>query len=194
MIEITEVKQYPFIEGKNLTLCAPNKDNLNLYASWDNHPDARKYARNVFPTTAGDLKKYLERGQERAPREIGFEIWHKADCKPIGFIGFNFVNWADRMGNIGLNIGDPSYWKKDLGMEATYLILEYAFNELNLFKITADMYEMNTPSWKICEKVGMKRELTYMKQAYVKGNYVDTYQYCLFKEDWEKQRQKFEFK
>lgn len=148
----------------------------------------------MFPATPESFKKFLEEGQGRTPREIGFEIWHKTDNKPIGFIGFNFINWADRMGNIGLNIGDPAYWRKDLGLEATYLILEYAFNELNLVKITADMYEMNAPSWKICEKLGMKRELVYMKQAYVKGKYVDSYQYCLFKEEWDNLRKKFEFK
>jgi [ribosomal protein S5]-alanine N-acetyltransferase len=191
---MSDVKMYPFIEGKNLSLCAANIDNIKLYASWENHPDVRKYARNVFPKTPEDFKKYMEGSQDRTPREIGFEIWHNTDNKPIGFIGFNFINWADRMGNIGLNIGEPTYWRKNFGLEATYLILEYAFNELNLVKITAHMYEMNIPSWKICEKIGMKRELILKKQAYVKGNYVDEYHYSLFKEDWEKLRQKIDFK
>jgi ribosomal-protein-alanine N-acetyltransferase len=191
---MSNIKKYPFIEGKNLSLCAANIENINLYASWDNHPDVRRHARNLFPKTSAEYKKYMEGGQDRTPRDIGFEVWHNADNKPIGFIGFNFINWADRMGNIGLQIGDPTYWNKNLGLEATYLLLEYAFNELNLVKITAGMYEMNTASWKICEKLGMTRELVLKKQVYLKGNYIDEYQYCLFKDDWKELRQKFEFK
>ena len=190
---MSNVKKYPFIEGKNLSLCAANIENINLYASWDNHPDVRKYARNLFPKTSAEYKKYME-NEKIGYENIGFEVWHNADNKPIGFIGFNYINWADRLGNVGLQIGDPTYWNKNLGLEATYLLLEYAFNELNLVKITAGTYEMNTASWKICEKLGMTRELVLKKQVYVKGNYVDEYHYCLFKEDWENLRQKFEFK
>ena len=190
---MADVKNYPFIEGKNLSLCAANIENINLYASWDNHPDVRKYARNLFPKTSAEYKKYME-NEKIGYENIGFEVWHNADNKPIGFIGFNYINWADRLGNVGLQIGDPTYWNKNLGLEATYLLLEYAFNELNLVKITAGTYEMNTASWKICEKLGMTRELVLKKQVYVKGNYVDEYHYCLFKEDWENLRQKFEFK
>jgi RimJ/RimL family protein N-acetyltransferase len=74
------------------------------------------------------------------------------------------------------------------------MILEYGFNELNLVKITGNAYEMNIGSWKICEKIGMKRELVLKKQAYVKGKYVDEYQYYIFKVDWDQLRIKIEFK
>ncbi|MFW9929751.1 MAG: GNAT family N-acetyltransferase [Candidatus Thorarchaeota archaeon] len=190
---MVDVKHYTFIEGKNLSLCAANIDNINLYASWDNNPDVRKYTHNLFPKTSAEHKKYMESGQDRTPREIGFEVWHKGDDKPIGFIRFNYIDWADRLGNYSLQIGDLSYWNKNLELEATFLLLEYAFNELNLVKITTDMYEMNTASWKICEKLGMNRELVLKKQAYLKGKYVDIYQYSLFKDDWENLRQKIEF-
>ena len=56
---MADVKNYPFIEGKNLSLCAANIENINLYASWDNHPDVRKYARNLFPKVAEEYKKYM---------------------------------------------------------------------------------------------------------------------------------------
>jgi ribosomal-protein-alanine N-acetyltransferase len=191
---MSEIKVFPFIEGTNISLCAPNIENVKLYASWDNHPDVRKYSRNLFPVNPEDNKKYIEKGQDRIPSEIGFEIWHNEDKKPIGFVGFNYIMWADRVGNIGLTIGEPAYWNQNLGLEATFLIIEYGFNELNLIKITGSMYEMNIGSWKICEKIGMKRELLLKKNAFVKGKYVDEFEYCLFNEDWKLLRQKFNFK
>jgi len=191
---LSEVKNYPFIQGKNLSLCAVNIDNIKLYASWDNNPEARKYARILFPKTPEEYKKYMEKSQEGVPREIGFELWHNEDKKPIGFVGFNFIHWPNRMGNIGLIIGEPAYWKKNLGFEATCLILEYAFNELNLNKVNADMYDVNVASWKICEKIGMKREVTLEKHVYVKGKYTNAYEYRIFKEEWDELRKKFDFK
>ncbi len=191
---MSDVKLYPFIEGKNLSLCALNLDNIKLYASWENNPEVRKYGRNLFPILAEDFKKAFEESQGRIPREIGLEVWHNADKKPIGYVGFNFISWADKVGNIGLSIGDPAYWRQNLGFEATCLILDYGFNELNLQKITGNMYEMNYGSWKICEKIGMKRELMLKKNAFVKGKYVDEYEYSIFKDEWNQLRQKFDYK
>ncbi|MEJ2295805.1 MAG: hypothetical protein P8Y23_13700, partial [Candidatus Lokiarchaeota archaeon] len=89
---MVDVKQYPFIEGKNISLCAANIENISLYASWNNNPDVRQYARNLFPKIPAEYKKYMEDGQDRTPSEIGFEVWHKGHSKPIGFINFNYIN------------------------------------------------------------------------------------------------------
>ena len=137
--------------------------------------------------------KFFEKKQPNPPNELFLNIWHKKDKKLIGYIGFNHIQWANAVADIGLMIGEKEYWGKDIGTEAIALLLEYGFNELNLFKITGSMFHINVGSWRVAEKVGMEREIVLKKQAYVSGQYVDEFQYCMFKDEWQLKRKKFKF-
>jgi len=178
-----------FINGKNVDLLPGNNlDHLNLYVKWDNDQETRHYARNMFPISTEEYKKWIEELKIGTPSEMQFEIWHKNDKKIIGYVGFNHINWSDRSANIGMVIGEQEYRNKDLGTEAAALIIEYGFNELNMFKIGCGMYEVNVGSWKVAEKLGMQRALVYQEQAWVDGKYVDEYEYCIFYDEWIEKR------
>ena len=191
MVEEKEIA--PFLEGKNISLIASDLKFVSLYAKWDNDPDFRHVSRNYLPISPEAFKKYFEKKQPNPPNDIFLNIWHKQDKKLIGHIGFNRIQWADAIAVIGLMIGEKEYWGKDIGTEAVALLLEYGFNELSLFKIMGAMFHINVGSWRVAEKVGMTREIVLKKQAYMKGNYVDEYQYCMFKDEWQLKRKKFEF-
>ena len=194
MIKMIEEKEIAtFIEGKNISLIAPNVKFVDLYAKWDNDPDFRHVSRNFIPISPEAFKKFMDKKQPNPPNEIFLNIWHKKDKKLIGYVAFNHIQWADAVADVGLMIGEKEYWGKDIGTEAVALILEYGFHELNLFKITGGMFHINTGSWRVAEKLGMTRDIVLKKQAYVKGEYVDEYQYCIFREEWPKNRKKFEF-
>jgi len=178
-----------FISGKNIDLLpGENLEHVNLYAKWDNDQVTRHYARNIFPIMPEAFKKWIEEEKTGTPSELHFEIYHKADKKIIGYVGFNHINWADRYTNIGMIIGEPEYRGKDLGTEAAALIIEYGFNELNMFKIGCGMFEVNVGSWKVAEKLGMRRELVYKEQVWVDGKYIDEYEYCIFHDEWKEKR------
>ena len=68
------------------------------------------------------------------------------------------------------------------------MIIEYGFNELNMFKIECGMFNINVGSWKVAEKLGMKRELVYKEAAWVDGKYIDEYTYCIFLDEWKEKR------
>ena len=194
MIEMAEEKEIaPFIEGKNISLIASNLKFVNLYAKWDNDPDFRHVSRNYLPISPEAFKKFFEKKQPNPPNDIFLNIWHKQDKKLIGYAGFNHIQWANAIADIGLMIGEKEYWGKDIGTEAVALLLEYGFNELSLFKITGAMFHINVGSWRVAEKVGMTREIALKKQAYMEGNYVDEYQYCMFKDEWQLKKKKFKF-
>ncbi|MHA1105295.1 MAG: GNAT family N-acetyltransferase [Promethearchaeota archaeon] len=178
-----------FISGKNVDLLpGDNLENINLYAKWDNDQETRRYSRNTFPRTPEEYKQWIEEEKTGTPRRIFFEIWHKTDKKIIGHVSFNDIRWTDRSASIGMIIGEQKYRSKDLGTEAAAMIIEYGFNELNLFKIECGMFEVNTGSWKVAEKLGMRRDLVYKEEAWVNGNYVDEYEYCIFRDEWKKKR------
>ena len=181
-----------FIEGETIDLIPLNIENIKLYAKWENNPKVRIYSRNIIPRTLEDMKKHLEpseRHSRRTPKnEVSFEIWHKKDKKTIGFGGVSDINWYNQQAYLGLLIGEPDYWGQKIGEEATRLLVEYAFNELNIFKIKASILAINKGSWRCAEKNGFTRVATFKKDMYVNGEYLDNYVYSLLKEDWLKLR------
>jgi RimJ/RimL family protein N-acetyltransferase len=173
----------PFIEGENVGLAPTNLDHIHLYTKWNNNPKARQYARNMIPRTTEDIKKWHE-PKGGLTRHVGFEIWHKKDKVPIGTCGFGRIDWVDRNANIYMTIGEPKYWNKNLGTEASHLLIDYGFKELNFIKIYAGIFEPNIRSWSVAEKDGFVLEGIQKKDIYIDGEYVDARKYRLFKEDW----------
>jgi RimJ/RimL family protein N-acetyltransferase len=176
---------YPFIEGENIDLCPPNLDHIKLYAKWVNDSKARIYARNNRPHTVEDITKWFEPSERRGLSDyITFEIWHKRDKVPIGTCGFGRINWISRNANIFMSIGLPQYWNKNLGTEASRLLINYGFKELNFHKIYAGIFEPNIGSWSVAEKDGFILEGIQKKTIFINGQYIDARKYRMLKKDW----------
>jgi len=177
-----------FIEGENITLTPVNSEHAAIYAKWQSLQNVRIYSRNIMPKTVEEIKKWLEPTEGRTKKDISFEIWQKKDVKLIGDCGVNDINWYDMKAFLGLMIGESEYWGQNICTEATELLVEYGFNELNLNKLYALIFSPNKGSYKCVEKNGFIREAIFKKDVFIEGEFVDTYCYSLLKEDWLKNR------
>ncbi len=68
------------------------------------------------------------------------------------------------------------------------MLVEYAFNELNLNKLHGGVAVDNIGSWSVAGKIGFKFEGTKKHEMYVDGKYVDTKIFQILKEDWVKKK------
>ena len=187
-IKLEEKEAYPFIEGETIDFIAINTDNIGLYAKWINDPKVRIYSRNEMPLTTEEVKKrYFSQEGEKGWREIiAFELWHKQDQKTIGLTGLTSIRWTARWANAFLQIGEVSYWNQNIATEATQMLLKYAFDELDLNRISATIAVHNVGSWRVAEKSGFIFEGILKHEDYVDGEYVDVKSYHYLKEDWMK--------
>ena len=189
--EEKEGKEVPvFIEGERICFLPHSSEHINLYIKWINDPKVRKYSRNVIPVRIDDAKKWFEPQEGRVRNFIVFEIWHKKDKKPVGNTFLTDIDWINGWANVGMTIGEPNYWNKNIATEATELIIEYAFNELNLNKLHGVVIVDNIGSWKVAEKTGFKFEGIHKDELFVDGKYVDVKTYGLLKDDWVKRKRK----
>ncbi len=172
-----------FIEGEKINLCPPNADHINLYTKWMNDPQIRKYMRYNMPQTVEEVKKLFEPKKEEVKKDIFFEILHRKNKKPIGFVGFIRIDWFTRNAHIFYLIGDTDYWGQKIATEAGKLVVNYGFSELNLHKITARTFFLNKAALRVAEKIGFKHEITLKKEAYIDGKYVDLLNYVIFKDE-----------
>ncbi len=180
-----EIEVFPFIEGETIDLVAGNSKWVQLSCKWQNDPKVRHYARNVWPHTIEDVKKWFEPSPDRHTREfVVFTIYHKRDKRPIGIVGFGNINWVSRNANIFAKIGEPEYWGKGIAVEANKLLIKYGFAELNFHKIYAGVFTPNKRSLRAAEKLGFEKEAVLKEEAYVDGTYHDVHKFALFKRDW----------
>lgn len=187
MIKMEEKEETPimnFIKGDRINLTPLLQKDINLVVVWMNNPDVRIYTRNPLPRTIEEVKKWFEPENEEVKTDVDFLIYHKNDEKTIGMVGLNDIHWLDRNANIFAVIGEPEYWGKGIGVEASKLLITYAFEELNLHKIYTSIFSPNERSLKAATKIGLVQEAILREEVYIDGVHVDNYKFAVFKKDW----------
>jgi RimJ/RimL family protein N-acetyltransferase len=179
----------PFIKGENINLVVNRSEWIELRCKWANSPKNRTILRGPLPSSIDQMKKRFESRVTGGLSEwAGFIIYHIKDKKPIGEIGLSRINWINGWANAYANIGEMEYWNKNIATEATQLLLKYAFEELNLNKVSGTVVVENVGSWTVAEKVGFKLEGILREQKYVDGVYRDEKRYGYLKSDWFKKK------
>jgi len=74
----------------------------------------------------------------------------------IGNCGIMDIDTINRTGEIGIFIGNAEYQNKGYGSEAMTLLMDYAFNVLNLRNIMLRVYSFNARAIACYESIGFK--------------------------------------
>jgi len=79
------------------------------------------------------------------------------------------------------------------GREATLKLLAYLFDELEMRRVRANCDPRNVPSWRVLERVGMRREAHMLRSTWIKGEWTDDYWYAMLLEEWLERKKLAEF-
>ncbi len=137
----------------------------------------------LHPYTANDWTKVFEEGSN-SNENIEFIIRNIEDDQPIGFISLNDIDFRNRKCEMGVGIMSYQSRGKGYGSEAISLVLEYAFNQLNIRKIILEVLEHNEQGIHVYEKLGFKREAEFKEEFFREGIWRSVYRYRLFQNDW----------
>jgi RimJ/RimL family protein N-acetyltransferase len=92
---------------------------------------------------------------------------------------------ARTQAEIGWAFG-PEVQGLGLATEAVRRLVEACFTELGLRRVTAICFADNAPSWRLMERIGMRREGTFRADSLHRdGRWLDSYAYGLLREEWE---------
>jgi UDP-4-amino-4,6-dideoxy-N-acetyl-beta-L-altrosamine N-acetyltransferase len=135
-----------------------------------------------FPITEIVEKKwYRNIMASKDDKNVYFTITRFND-EPIGFLNLSKINHANRNCYLGIVIGESESQNKGFGKEALSLAIKYAFDTLNLKKISLEVIEYNEKALKIYSRFGFVEE-GRLKQHYFAGNnYLDVLILSVFKE------------
>ncbi len=181
----------PFIIGKKIYLRPLGADDLEKgYLGWINDPEVNKFLMaGSMPTSMQGLREYYEK-VIRSKTDVMFAIVIKKTDKYIGNIKIGDINWIDRRAHCGRLIGDKKSWGKGYGTEALMLVMDYAFNTLNLNRLYNTIIADNIAAIRSCEKLGMKKEGVFSQCRFIRGEYRDVVQVAITRERYNALRKK----
>ena len=109
--------------------------------------------------TVKATKEWLEKNLDKMPpQDITFEIHTLENDQLIGDTGFNGICWQHGDTFIGIALGERDAWGKGYGTDAMQIMLRYAFTELNLHRVSLDVFEYNPRAMRSYEKAGFRPE------------------------------------
>lgn len=146
------------------------------------------------PFTEDDARAFALRWSEQArqlevahPQSDGWPemlvVMNKADGRLIGHVPFERFSPKYRTREIGW-VFDPDYQGQGIATEAARAVLGLAFSKLGLHRMVATCDPRNRASYRIMEKLGMRREAHHVKDVQIRGEWTDEYFYAILEEEW----------
>lgn len=159
-------------------------------SGWTHDPDYLHLlgGEPAMPFTPSQVRKQRQTLDQETGAAYLFAIRLPADARLIGTLELAPVQWA--LGNVDLKlaIGLAADRGKGYGSEALQLGLQYAFTELNLFRITVKIPDYNFTALKMLQDSGFIVEVRLRKAILKAGDYWDGLILGLLREDWERRR------
>jgi RimJ/RimL family protein N-acetyltransferase len=95
---------------------------------------------------------------------------------------------ADRARNRQAELGwvlDPAHTGHGYATEAVRELLRYSFQELAVHRVTANCFLDNEASWRLMERVGMRREMHAVRESlHRSGKWLDAVGYAILEDEW----------
>lgn len=135
------------------------------------------------------LEKAKELSLERAQGNDFWAVILRSDQKMVGHLYFKqtepkeFLTWE-----LGY-IFNPAFHNKGYATESAYELIHYGFKYFGIHRVIAYCNPENIASWKVLEKIGMRREGLFRKNVFFRtitdGSplWVDSFEYAILKED-----------
>ena len=107
----------------------------------------------------------------------------KSNGRVIGQLNSSMVDRPNKTADIGY-ISHPDYRGQGFVHEALTALIGHLFDTVNVHRIVADIDIRNVDSVRVVERLGMRREATYLENDYLKGEWCSMYLYALLSREW----------
>ena len=114
---------------------------------------------------------------------LAFAVYHPGDGKVIGEVGVFVEKEPKSEGNVGWML-HPDYHGQGYATEAAQTLVGYAFRERHLHRLTSGCDTRNAASWRLMERLGMRREGHFRQSRWLHGEWQDEYLYALLRDEW----------
>ena len=174
------------IKGKLVGLRAVEIDDLVDLKNWRNNPEFRKNFREFRELSDRDQIKWIEYLEKTPKINFMFSVIDLSSNKLIGACGLLYTDWIAKFSDFSFYIGDNNeYCQGERSKEAVSLLLDYAFNSLNLNKVWMELYEFDEMKINFFTKIlGFKIDGKLRENCYNEGKYFDSFIISILKKEY----------
>lgn len=179
----------------DIALRRAERDDLDTVVRWMEDEDFQRF---LYGDPARSPRQVREQIVSMLGRSAGHTmpgaIYLIIDSKkhgPAGFISLQNISWRNRSCSVDVYLGKKELRSGLTAALATYRAFEYCFDELNLHRVSAFIYAFNSASWRIFERAGAVRELTFREHVARDGELHDVYGYGMLRGEFAQVKARF---
>ena len=113
-----------------------------------------------------------------------FMIRTLQDDRLIGELGLDGLQWNHGDAYVGISLGERQDWGKGFGTDAMRVLLRYAFTELNLQRVSLNVFEYNPRAVYSYQKAGFTYEGRQRKFLNRAGRRWDLIFMSILRDEW----------
>jgi len=177
----------PLFQGVLIRLAAVNAETqADAAARWSRDPEYSRLLDSdpARPVPASRVKADLEK-QEIKNDGYSFSIRTLTGDQLIGFLDLDGIQWSHGNAHLAIGIGERELWGKGYGTDAMQEALRFAFDELNLHRVTLTVFEYNPRAVRTYEKVGFREEGRLRQHLNRDGRRWDMIYMGILRSEWE---------
>ena len=175
-------------EGRHVKLTAENPEVIaRAMPRWNQDSEYFRLLDSEPPRLLSEkkIKEWFEKDLDKDdPDGFFFSIKLKEVDQVIGFMGLFNLQWNHGDALAAIGIGEREHWGKGYGTEAMHILLAYAFNELNLRRVTLIVFDYNGRARRSYEKAGFVVEGRMRGMMLREGQRWDMLSMGVLKEEW----------
>ncbi len=162
-----------------------------LVAVWTHDPLLRSVLTGVArPLSVEAIRRMLEKVEKQMEEKKNlffFTLRIREDNRLVGLARIFWIDFHNGTGVLDLGIGAASDRRHGYGSDALNLLLHFAFDELNLHRLSAWTGSDNLPFIRMLEKAGFEEEARRREASFHDDSYWDVVHMGLLRRKWEKE-------
>ncbi len=178
-------ESFPDLVTERLTLQLHEERDVDSLFELRSDPDVMAYMDMPMAT---DKSVVLERIREirkdfQDKKGINWTIKLKNSSVAIGYMSLWRIDHANHRAEIGYAL-QKEYWKKGISFEAAKKVIDFAFDELKVHNIMANINPKNKSSEGLLLKLGFRQEAYFREDFFFEGKFTDSAIFSLLVSDW----------
>jgi RimJ/RimL family protein N-acetyltransferase len=161
------------------------RDDAELYHTWRNDSAVMINTNPALDLYAYDnTKDFVDNVLINNNSSKSYMIVEKHLKSTIGITSLTNIDHKNRNAECIIDIGEKEYWGYGYGTEALTLLLSYAFQELNLHRVSLSVFSFNEKAIHLYKKLGFKEEGVSRQSLFRNGGWHDIVHMGMLQEEY----------
>ncbi|KMJ57431.1 acetyltransferase [Bacillus sp. LL01] len=176
---------FVLLKSDRLQLRKMEREDIELYHSWRNDMDimaTTSPSMDVY--TLEETRSFVENIILQSSSSKSYIIVEKEGNTSIGVTSLINIDTKNRNAECIIDIGEKKHWGKGYGSEALKLLLDYAFLELNLHRVSLRVFSFNEKAIHLYTKLGFEKEGISREGLYRNGRWHDIVHMGILKREY----------